>query len=224
MIIGIILAVLYLILVGKVILKKVKHPGFQKFYMNLHKLIGFLLPLIAMLHLILAWKLFKQRPIGMYVTGIVMVLFTLMEVISYLNRNKLEKRWIKVHRIAAVGILICFVVHVTFGFVSLSQYKEAMKAIQLEDVRISEIVDGDYIGEYDAGYVYARVQVSVEDGVIQSVDLLEHRTERGQSAEIIPEQIVDQQKVTVDAVSGATNSSRVIEKAVYNALMQKQQR
>lgn len=78
--------------------------------------------------------------------------------------------------------------------------------------------DGVYIGEYDAGYVYSKVKVEVLNGRIESVDILEHRTERGKKAEVVVEDIVNKQEIAVDAVTGATNSSRVIEQAVYNAL------
>jgi uncharacterized protein with FMN-binding domain len=47
---------------------------------------------------------------------------------------------------------------------------------------------------------------------------LEHRHERGKTAEVITDSIIDEQKIDVDAISGATNSSTVIKKAVENAL------
>lgn len=40
----------------------------------------------------------------------------------------------------------------------------------------------------------------------------------GKTAEVIADSIVDEQKIDVDAISGATNSSTVIKKAVENAL------
>ena len=47
---------------------------------------------------------------------------------------------------------------------------------------------------------------------------MEHRHERGKAAEKVIEKIIEEQKIDVDAVSGATNSSTVIKKAVENAL------
>ena len=82
------------------------------------------------------------------------------------------------------------------------------------------IADGDYIGDYDAGYIYAKVQVVVKDGKMKEIRILEHRNERGQRAESIVEHIVDKQRLDVDAVTGATNSSLVIEKACENAITQ----
>ncbi|MCI8299875.1 MAG: FMN-binding protein, partial [Lachnospiraceae bacterium] len=41
---------------------------------------------------------------------------------------------------------------------------------------------------------------------------------RGSRAEVVVDRIIEEQKIEVDAVSGATNSSTVIKKAVENAL------
>ena len=219
MTIGIILAVLYLLLVSRVLIKKTKSVQLKQKSLIIHKVLGIVLLVVAVVHLILAWQLIKQRPIGMYITGIIMILLAVMEGLSFLFRKKLKTKWIWIHRIAAVGILLCLIVHMILGFGSLGHYKEAVRQIHLDDIQIENIADGDYTGECDTGYVYARVQVSVENGEIKKVDLLEHRTEKGKPAEVISQRIVEQQQVAVDAVSGATNSSVVIEKAVCNALL-----
>ena len=77
--------------------------------------------------------------------------------------------------------------------------------------------DGDYSGECDVGYIYAKVDVSVSDGIIENIELIEHRNERGAAGEGVIDEILAKQSVEVDAISGATNSSRVIMKAVENA-------
>lgn len=60
--------------------------------------------------------------------------------------------------------------------------------------------------------------MSVKNGKIADIDILEHKNGRGKSAESIINKIVDEQKINVDAISSATNSSIVIKKAVENAL------
>lgn len=101
---------------------------------------------------------------------------------------------------------------------SVADYKRAVKETSLDDIDISQISDGTYIGEYDVNFIYAKVEVTVQNGRITDIVLLEHKNERGKSAEIITDRIIEQQKTDVDAVSGATNSSVVIKKAVENAL------
>lgn len=82
----------------------------------------------------------------------------------------------------------------------------------------SNVKDGIYIGEYDAGYIYAKVSVTVQKGKLLDVTILEHKNERGKPAEKITTDMLEQQSTKVDVVTGATNSSLVIEKAVENAL------
>ena len=67
-------------------------------------------------------------------------------------------------------------------------------------------------------FVYAKVEVTVQNGVIAGIDILEHKNGRGSRAEVVVDRIIEEQKIEVDAVSGATNSSTVIKKAVENAL------
>ena len=70
-------------------------------------------------------------------------------------------------------------------------------------------------------FIYAKVEVTVQNGEITNINILEHRHERGKTAEVIADSMVDEQKIDVDAISGATNSSTVIKKAVENALKSK---
>ena len=101
---------------------------------------------------------------------------------------------------------------------SVADYRQAVRETTFEDIHISEIPDGVYVGEYDVDFIYAKVEVTVQNGEITNINILEHRHERGKAAEAITNKIVDEQKIDVDAISGATNSSTVIKKAVENAL------
>ena len=101
---------------------------------------------------------------------------------------------------------------------SVADYKQAVNETTFEEINISDISDGVYIGEYDVDFIYAKVEVTVQNGEITNINILEHRHERGKTAEVITDSIVDEQKIDVDAISGATNSSTVIKKAVENAL------
>ena len=101
---------------------------------------------------------------------------------------------------------------------SVADYKQAVRETTFEDINISDIPDGVYVGEYDVDFIYAKVEVTVQNGEITNINILEHRNERGKTAEVIADSIVDEQKIDVDAISGATNSSTVIKKAVENAL------
>jgi uncharacterized protein with FMN-binding domain len=79
--------------------------------------------------------------------------------------------------------------------------------------------DGIYEGSYRGGPNKVVVRVSIAEGRISSIKVVEHQAWRGRKAEKpIVERIIATQSTTVDAVSGATNSSRVIMNAVQNAV------
>ncbi len=101
---------------------------------------------------------------------------------------------------------------------SVADYKKAVRETTLNDINISDVPDGIYVGEYDVDFIYVKVEVTVRNGAITAIDILEHKNGRGKSAEIVTDRIIEKQQIEVDAVSGATNSSIVIEKAVENAL------
>ena len=118
-------------------------------------------------------------------------------------------------------IMLLLLVGFVWGIIylnSVADYKQAVKETTFEEINISDISDGVYIGEYDVNFIYAKVEVTVQNGEITNINILEHRHERGKAAEAITNKIVDEQKIDADAISGATNSSTVIKKAVENAL------
>ena len=124
-------------------------------------------------------------------------------------------------KIVLCAVMLFLLVGLVWGVYyleSVTDYKQAVKETTFEEINISDISDGVYIGEYDVNFIYAKVEVTVQNGEITNINILEYRHERGKTAEVITDSIVDEQKIDVDAISGATNSSTVIKKAVENAL------
>jgi len=124
-------------------------------------------------------------------------------------------------KIISVIILLFLLIFLICGAVYLknvADYKRAIGETTFDEIDIADVSDGTYIGEYDVNFIYAKVEVTVQNGEITNINILEHRHERGKAAEAITNKIVDEQKIDVDAISGATNSSTVIKKAVENAL------
>ncbi len=124
-------------------------------------------------------------------------------------------------KIITIALLLLTVAAISLA-VYLKQvmdYKRAVNAISIEELDLSKIPDGIYYGEYDVGFIYAKVEVVLNDGKIAKITILEHKNDRGASAEVIVENIVAQQRLDVDAVSGATNSSAVLKRAVMDALL-----
>ena len=102
--------------------------------------------------------------------------------------------------------------------ISVQNYKKTFSNLKISDVDLSKISDGKYTGSCDALYVAAEVSVTIKDHKITDIILLNHKTERGKSAEVIPGNVIKAQSLQVDTISGATNSSKVILKSIENAL------
>jgi uncharacterized protein with FMN-binding domain len=211
MIFGIVTAVFIVLSVTTGILAR--HHG--KTVRSLHLIFGILAVLSCAIHLIITLPLFESRPWSVWITGFLGLAILLLLALSGVSK---WKKFLKFHRIFAVAAILIMILHVTFNIIALNDYRTVAASIEVDEVDLSQIQNGDYIGEYDIGYVYAKVRVSIASGKISNIGILEHRTERGQAAERIITDMEAQQKIKVDAVSGATNSSNVIKKAVYNAL------
>ncbi|NPV80547.1 MAG: FMN-binding protein [Firmicutes bacterium] len=90
--------------------------------------------------------------------------------------------------------------------------------LPISDVDISKIADGTYAGTYEVFPVAAEVKVTIKNHRITGIELVKHRHGRGAPAGIIPSKVVEAQTLNVDMVTGATYSSKVILKAIENAL------
>ena len=78
--------------------------------------------------------------------------------------------------------------------------------------------NGQYEGEYTLFPVKVEVLVTVKDHAIIDIEILKHRNGKGSKAEVIIDDVIREQSILVDAVTGATVSSRAILKAVEDAL------
>lgn len=96
-----------------------------------------------------------------------------------------------------------------------------LPALEIKEVNLSTIADGTYLGSYKVSPVAAEVRVTVSKNKITKVELLKHETGRGKPAEVLIDRVVQAQSLKLDVVSGATYSSKVILKAIENALLQK---
>ena len=116
-----------------------------------------------------------------------------------------------------VAVLIAFTAGLLY-YRSYLNYQRDVNAIKIRGVDLTTVGDGEYYGESDVGFVCARVRVVVKDHRLTDIELIEHVHEKGAAAEVLPDRMLEEQRVDVDAVSGATSSSNVIRDAVYNAL------
>ncbi len=88
---------------------------------------------------------------------------------------------------------------------------------------LMQIKDGSYLGNCDNGLVKVQVEVTVQNHAIANVQILKHDNGLGSAAEAITNEVLKHQSVAVDAISGATMSSKTILKAVEAALLKGQE-
>lgn len=205
------------LLLAKAITHKLSLKKADRFLFKLHKPLSVLFLLFTILHLIFVFPLLKGRAIFVTISGFC-IFFIGILLIVLCHTIKKPKQKLFWHRILAFGMLIFAVIHFIVYTVDFNNYQSGIKSIEITEPDLSAISDGVYTGSCDVGYIYAKVNVTVKDGAIEKIDLIEHRNERGTPAEAIIPKMQDQQKIDVDAISGATNSSKVIKKAVENAL------
>lgn len=122
-----------------------------------------------------------------------------------------------------LGILVVvLIVAVALGSYlnKVAHYQQAVEELTIQEIPLDTVADGTYVGSCDVDFIQAQVEVTVKDGQITSIVLLSHENGRGQPAEAVLDRILQEQRLGVDAVSGATNSSTVLKKAVEQALFQ----
>lgn len=131
------------------------------------------------------------------------------------------KKMSKRTKLILCGALLALVIALGFGFnylFTFLAYERDVEAIQVQNVDLSAIADGEYYGDCDVDFIRVRVRVVVKDHRIIELEMIEHYNDRGAAANDLPNRILEQQRIDVDAVSGATSSSKVIQEAVYNSL------
>lgn len=219
MILGISCAVLLLFTSSLFFTRKLSQTSHIRRIANaVHVPLGGALIALSATHLLLSLKLFHQRPLAMVLLGFALMMTAVLASLTKRLFRKNPRRGYRVHLICALTMTLLLAGHVALGIGSFSQYQREMAAVSVETLSVHGVPDGVYDGACDVGYIRARVRVTVADGKIMNIDLVEHRNERGAAGEGVIQEILSAQALPVDTVSGATNSSLVIQKAVENAL------
>ena len=122
--------------------------------------------------------------------------------------------------IIAIAI-ICAGIGLNKVIENMNQNLNTLTNMKIEDIDVSKISDGKYKGEFEMFPVSAEVDVTIKAHQISKIDLIKHVNGKGAAAEKIPDAVVKAGSLQVDVVSGATFSSKVILKAIENALKNK---
>lgn len=93
-----------------------------------------------------------------------------------------------------------------------------VRRIPVMSLDFGTLADGTYAGEYSIAPVSVTVEVTVEGSKVTAIDITRHENGLGGKAERIVSDVMQEQSLEVDAVTGATVSSKCILKAIEDAL------
>jgi uncharacterized protein with FMN-binding domain len=114
-------------------------------------------------------------------------------------------------------ILVCITASLYFMG---CDFIEEIEKLTIEDITVRDVKDGTYEGDQSNVPVTAKVRVTVKEGRITDIELLGHSHGPGHGADEILDRVMAQQSLKVDAITGATYSSKVVLKAIEKALKQ----
>lgn len=125
------------------------------------------------------------------------------------------KKVLKIILYIFLGIIAFGLILGAFGTMGLKEVKN----VDIESIDLSQIEDGQYTGEYKNARWTNEVIVTVKDHKITDIE----HTKSNNSAQIevfkeIIENVINEQTVDIDTVSGATATTNSLLKAIEDAL------
>lgn len=124
------------------------------------------------------------------------------------------------------GVLFLLLLSVILGYLFLSgafddENLNRLKEEEIKQLDLSEVNDGVYEGiKYYNDDVYTRVEVTVLNHAITQITVLEDKTSKGSEVTGIIDEIISQESLDVDTVSGATISSLLLIFSVQDAIVE----
>lgn len=146
-----------------------------------------------------------------------------------MNKEKVNRKKIRIWQI----IVIILIVIALAGFIAVTvdgRERNELKALIIENVDFSNLNDGVYVGEYNGSKGHFRdaaVQLTITGGKIEEIKVLKGAVDSNGNPSDLSDGItitdlfntvVQSQSLQVDAISGATLTSKAHLKALENAL------
>lgn len=133
--------------------------------------------------------------------------------IDYLNNHESYVKWI--------GILACILLIIAFYFISLKRQRiSELSRIPFKNTQIETVADGTYEGKCSTSFMHVVVQVTVANGKLEKIDLIESKGFKGKDAEQILSDMVKENKILVSPIKNEELYCIVFYAAVDNALQQ----
>ena len=118
-------------------------------------------------------------------------------------------------------IILTIIIAGSIAFNRMNKKLQSLVDIKVNTIDLNIIEDGTYRGTYVVFPVKVLLEVIIKNHKIKDIRIIEHVNGKGKAAEEILKHIIEEQTIDVDVIAGATYSSRVIQKAIENALLKK---
>jgi uncharacterized protein with FMN-binding domain len=118
-------------------------------------------------------------------------------------------------------IILTTIIAGGFVFNRVNKNLQSLNDIKVRTIDLNIIEDGTYHGTYAVFPVKVQLEVIIKNHKIEDIKIIEHVNGKGKAAGDILKRIIEEQTIDVDVIAGATYSSRVIQKAIENALLKK---
>lgn len=226
---------------GKYIARKSKSVKLNLFFRKVHNTVGIAAVILGLAHGLLAGNVEGVGLSEIHIGGALFslnwgtVCFILIVLLwgTYLFRRVLKKNWMRLHRIFTIALLAVLALHIVEVGIRLPariSHREIIDENVVETIenKVNEeitfsgarLADGVYEGTSQGYKSEIKVSVRVENGTVSEIEILDENDTPNyfDRAKSIINDIIDEQSLSVDAVSGATYSSAGILNAVRNAL------
>lgn len=119
----------------------------------------------------------------------------------------------------AVGVVVLVLILVVAGAMIWITRGLNYKNLTIGKVDLSKVPDGTYKGSFSGGRFSNTVQVTVKNHKITNIKVVKDvQFNKASTTKTIFDEVIKAQSTQVDAVTGATATSKVYLKAIQNAL------
>lgn len=125
----------------------------------------------------------------------------------------------KVILIIIIGVVVIAIGILSSLMLCNTAEMKRVRAMPINEIDLSSIPDGTYKGDYSYGGFTYEVEVVVRNHMIENINILKNRkTYHALEAEGVIAEVLKTQSLNVDAITGATTTSKALLKAIENAL------
>jgi uncharacterized protein with FMN-binding domain len=118
-----------------------------------------------------------------------------------------------------LSVLMVFILITAGGIFFLSRGLASGSKLVINDVKLSAVKDGIYNGKYKGGRWTNEINLTVKDHKITNIDLVKDVLfPKPEVTKELLNNVVKEQNVNVDAISGSTITSKAYLKSIENAL------